>query len=470
MKKHWKPYQANETMPWNLPRVWMLHRRTGFGATWQQLQRDLKDGASKSIARILAGETRENVAEEFEKTSQYLLERAIESGQISRLSAWWILRMYLGSDPFAERRTLMWHNHFATSNRSIQNPFRMYRQNLIFRENGIGKFSTLLDKAIKDPTMLLWLNANDNRRLHPNENLGRELLELFSLGVGNYSENDVKEAARALAGWTANTMSQPPSNPFSETYKDTMKVRPEWHDPFDKTILGKTGTWDGDDLLKIVLEHPATSKRLAWRICDELFGEQVVSEEALTELADGLVEHELDIQWACETILNSELFFSKANLKSRIAPPETFVLGSLIALNTQSRPASTLALSNVMTSLGRSLFEPPNVGGWDGGRLWLNARTLVARSNFVHAVVHNGMNRNAIPPDFGQIVDEFEDKADVESVVGQLGELLLGLDRNADADRALIVSATKEVESKSSDNRWSFAANLLLNSGSAQLC
>ncbi len=249
-----------------------------------------------------------------------------------------------------------------------------------------------------------------------------------------------------------------------------MKVRPEWHDPFDKTILGKTGTWDGDDLLKIVLEHPATSKRLAWRVCDELFGENVVSEEALTELASGLVEHELDIEWAFETILNSELFFSEANLKSRIAPPETFVLGCLIALNTEGRPASTLALTNVFTSLGRSLFEPPNVGGWDGGRLWLNARTLVARSNFVHAVVHNGFNRNAKPPNFDGIVDTFEDNADVESVVSQLGELLLGLDRNAKADRAMIVAATREVENQPIDGRWAFAANLLLNSSSAQLC
>ena len=110
--------------------------------------------------------------------------------------------MYLGPDPFTERRTLMWHNHFATSNRAIQNLFRMYRQNQIFREHGNGKFATLLEKTIKDPAMLLWLNANDNRKAHPNENLSRELMELFTLGIGNYTEKDVKEAARALAGWT----------------------------------------------------------------------------------------------------------------------------------------------------------------------------------------------------------------------------------------------------------------------------
>jgi uncharacterized protein (DUF1800 family) len=470
MNKHWKPYQPTEQTPWNLPRVWMLHRRTGFGANWSQLQRDLNDGPGESVDRILKGTTRENVAKGFEETADILLKQAIQSRQISKLSAWWILRMYLGPDPFTERRTLMWHNHFATSNRTIQNLFRMYRQNQIFREHGQGKFETLLEKAVKDPAMLVWLNANDNRHGHPNENLGRELLELFSLGVGNYSENDVKESARALAGWTVNEMMEQPADPFSEDYKDEMIIRHYWRDRFEKTVLGKTGDWDGDGLLKIVVEHPATSKRLAWRLCDEMFGENVVSGEALTELASGLADKKLDMRWGYETVLNSELFFSQSNLKSRIAAPETFVLGSLIALNTQTRPASTLALTNVFTSLGRSLFQPPNVGGWDGGRLWLNARTLVARSNFVHNVVKNGMNRNAIPPDFSSIIDSFDENTALESVVCQLGELLLGLDRESENDQALIGAASAQLSEKPENERWAFAAHLLLNSSSAQLC
>lgn len=457
-------------MPWNLPRVWMLHRRAGFGANWQQLKRDVKDGPDKSIARVLAGETREEVADGFEETAKFLLKKAIQSQQISRLGAWWILRMYLGPDAFTERRSLMWHNHFATSNRTIQNPFRMYRQNQIFREFGMGKFSTLLEKTIKDPAMLVWLNANDNRRAHPNENLGRELLELFSLGVGNYTEQDVKETARALTGWTANQMRQPPRDPFSETYEDKLRIRNHWRDPFYKTILGKTGNWVGDDVLKIVLEHPATSRRLAWRVCDELFGESVVSDEALAELASGLTENDLDMQWAFKTVLNSELFFSNSNLKSRIAPPETFVLGCLIGLNTETRPANTLALTDAFTLQGRSLFHPPNVGGWDGGRLWLNARTLVARSNFVHEVIHNGMNRNASPPDFDGIVSSFEENTNVESVVSQLSELLLGLDRNSEADRAMILAATQEAQKQPIKDRWAYSSHLLLNSSSAQLC
>ena len=458
-------------MPWNLPRVWMLHRRAGFGANWQQLQRDVEEGFTKTISRVFSGETRERPSEVSEDTTNFLLKQAVQSRQLSRLSAWWILKMYLGPDAFSERRTLMWHNHFATSNRTIQNLFRMYRQNQIFRELGNGKFAALLEKTIKDPAMLVWLNANDNRNARPNENLSRELMELFTLGLGNYSEKDVKEAARALAGWTTSdaTMDQQ-GDPFSDSYEDEMKVRSYWQDNFFKTILGKSGIWDGDDLLRIVLEHPATSKRLAWRVCDELLGEDVVSDEALSELASGLRDHDLDVSWAFETVLKSELFFSKSNLKSRIAPPETYVLGCLIALDTRKCPASTLALANIFTSLGRSLFQPPNVGGWDGGRLWLNARTMVARSNFVHAAVGNGLNRNATPPNFDRIVESFDDNKSVESVICQLGELLLGLDRDSTDDQAMIAAVTNEVQKQPVKSRWAHASQLMLNSTSAQLC
>ena len=467
---HWKPYKPDEQIRWNLPRVWMLHRRSGFGATWQQLQRDLADGPEKSVVRILDGKSREHVAEDFESTSKFLLEQAIQSGQISRLSAWWILRMYLGPNAFEERRTLMWHNHFATSNSTVQNVFRMYRQNRIFRQHGLKEFGTLLNAAIRDPAMLIWLNANDNRQGHPNENLARELMELFSLGEGNYSEQDVKEAARALAGWTVPRMMQAPEDPFVEPNEDKMSIRNHWQDKFFKTVLGKTGDWDGDGLIKIVLEHPATAKRLAWRVCDDLFGEGVVSDDALAELAEGLTENQLNMRWAFETALNSELFFSNANLKSRVAAPETFVLGNLLALNTSARPASTLSLNEVFTQLGRSLFQPPNVGGWDGGRLWLNARTVVARSNFVHSVVSNGLNRKAMAPDFDGLVEGFENNTDIESVVIQLSELLLGLDRDSENDQRLIVEATKQADQQPAGKRWADTVQLLLNSSSAHLC
>ena len=447
----------------------MLHRRAGFGATWSRLQTDLDDGPEKSVARLLRSDLPETEDSGFEKTSRILLKAALDSGQIERLGAWWIWRMYFGHQPFQEKCVLMWHNHFATSNRTLLNPFRMYRQNRIFREHGMGRFRELLIKTVKDPAMLIWLNANDNRREHPNENLGRELLELFSLGIGNYTENDVKEAARALAGWSASRSVSPPDDPFATDDDDTLVIRNHYQDKFHKTILGKTGDWDGNDLLDIVLEHPATAKRLAWRICDELFGESVVSEGALDELATGLKENELNLEWAYKKVLNSHLFFANKNLKSRIAPPETFVLGSLIAMETRKCPASTLALANVFSALGRSLFQPPNVGGWDGGRTWLNGRTLVARSNFVHSLIQDGLNRFSKPPNLAAIVNTFEAPTDSDKVV-QLGELLLGLDKNSESDREMLSAVAAEGMRFSSDSRWPMVATLLLNSASAHLC
>ena len=164
--------------------------------------------------------------------------------------------MLFGPDPLTERLALMWHNHFATSNLKVGNLAFMRRQNELFRQLGRRPFGELLEAVLHDPAMLIWLDAPSNRKGHPNENLARELMELFSLGIGHYTEHDVKEAARALTGWRVE----------NEVFAETAAR----HDDGEKTILGKTGRWKGDDLVRMVLEHPATSRRLAWRIC-ELF-------------------------------------------------------------------------------------------------------------------------------------------------------------------------------------------------------
>src|SRR5262249_42322660 len=157
-----------------------------------------------------------------------------------------------GPDPLTERLVLMWHNHFATSNLKIDNLSAMRTQNELFRKYARAPFNELLEAVVRDAAMLLWLDAPANRKGKPNENLARELMELFTMGIGNYTETDVKEAARALTGWTVN------DDGFCENANA--------HDPEEKTILGKKGKWTGTDLVKFVLEHPATAKRLALRV------------------------------------------------------------------------------------------------------------------------------------------------------------------------------------------------------------
>ena len=267
----WAPYSPSNEAPWNLRRVVHLHRRAAFAATWSEIQRDLKDGPKASIDRLLAGKARsQGVPEDFETTAAQLAETA--SFDTLRTKAWWVYRMFFGPDPLGERLTLLWHNHFATSNAKVNNLDAMREQNRLFRKLARAPFGKLLNAVVRDHALLYWLDAQTNRKGHPNENLARELMELFTLGIGRYTETDVKEAARALTGWAV-----------SAKVADQGFVRmgaegkyhedPAQHDDGEKTILGRKGHWKGTDLVKMLLEHPATAQRLAVRLCEQFMGE-----------------------------------------------------------------------------------------------------------------------------------------------------------------------------------------------------
>jgi uncharacterized protein (DUF1800 family) len=268
--------------------------------------------------------------------------------------------MLFSPDPLAERLALMWHNHFATSNLKVNDLAAMRRQNDIFREFGRAPFGELLKRVVQDPALLIWLDAHANRKEHPNENLARELMEVFTLGVGHFSEIDVKEGARALTGWTM-------------TSKGEFREIAERHDEGEKTILGKKGPWRGDDLIEMLVDNPATSKRLALQICELFMGEGVVDERSLTALADGLRDHNLDVGWAVETVLRSQLFFSEGNIGKRVPGPAEFVVGSIQTVWPHSfggrrwmpaaRPHDCTS-SRGMTRRGADIPRRNSPGGW----------------------------------------------------------------------------------------------------------
>ena len=198
----WAPYVPDDNAPWDLRRVVHLHRRAGFAATWDEIERDLKDGPEASINRLLEGKSRSRgVPDNFAAFADRLADRALAAPASNRLKGWWVYRMLFGPDPLTERLTLMWHNHFATSNLKVNDLALMRRQNETLRSLCRAPFGRLLHAMLRDPALLIWLDAPDNTKGHPNENLARELMELFTLGIGPYSENDVKQAARALTGW-----------------------------------------------------------------------------------------------------------------------------------------------------------------------------------------------------------------------------------------------------------------------------
>jgi uncharacterized protein (DUF1800 family) len=368
----WAPYVPDPAVSWDLRRVVHLHRRAGFAATWDELQRDLQQGPVASVDRLLAGHASRAPAD-FTATADLLADAAVASGDIARLKAWWFYRMLLGPDPLGERLTLGWHDHFATAQTKVEDAALMRRQNDTLRKYARARFGELLNGSVREPALLLYLDAPANRKGHPNENLARELMELFTLGVGQYSETDVKEAARALTGWTVE------EGQFVE--------QPGPHDPGSKTLFGKTGPWGGADLVRLLLDHPATAERLAGKLCRLFFGEGALPSGAASALAAGLRENNLDIGWGVGLILRSRLFFAEANVRTRVLGPVEFAVGAARALGLFDPAPSTLALADWAARMGQDLFEPPNVGGWPGGRAWIHTRGLAARANYAAALL-----------------------------------------------------------------------------------
>jgi uncharacterized protein (DUF1800 family) len=430
MADPWAPYTPDAGTPWTLRRVVHLHRRAGFAATWSEVQRDLADGPRAAIDRLLAGKAAvTGVPREFATVADGLADAAADSGRPERLKAWWLYRMLFGPDPLGERLTLLWHNHFATSNLKVNHLTAMRRQNDLFRGLGRGPFGKLLRAVVRDPALLWWLDAPANRKGHPNENLARELMELFTLGIGHYRENDVKEAARAFTGWTVE------NDAFAEVGA--------FHDAGEKTILKRRGKWTGADLVTLLLEHPATAGRLAWRICDLLLGEGAVPAGGVAALADGLRSRGLDVGWAVATVLQSRAFFADGNLSRRVQGPVEFVVGAARALELFEPASSTLTLAAWTGRLGQDLFYPPNVGGWPGGRSWLTTRSLIGRANFAAALVAGREVGRPGPLDALGLARRHGQARDRDAVTDFYTRLLLGREPTSDWRKRLAAEVSK---------------------------
>lgn len=442
---NWKPYLPSDVLPWNVRRVVHLHRRAGFGATWREIQRDLQAGPDESVKRLLRGAARSN-GEGFNHLADVIGTSAVGSNNPNRLKAWWFYRLLYTPDPLGEKLTLMWHNHFATSNLKVGDLSVMQRQNALFRGQARSDFQNLLEAVTHDPAVLIYLDANSNREGQPNENLSRELMELFTLGIGNYTERDVKEAARALSGWTVR----------DGKFHDNLDVA----DVETKEILGHAGKHRGKELLKILCSHHATSRRIAWRLCEVFMGEEIVDDEALDELATGLRENDLNIGWAVQTILRSRLFFADENIASRVSSPVEFTVGAIRALQVLSPAPQTLLLAEWAARMGQDLFYPPNVGGWSGGKDWLAGQYVVCRANFATAMLQGRLTATGEPPNLGALCEQLGCDYDVGSFVRALSPVLCGV--NPDDQRtSRLVDLVRDSQFGKAD-RLRLAASLML--------
>ena len=249
------------------------------------------------------------------------------------------------------------------------------------------------------------------------------MMELFTLGVGNYSEADVKEGARALTGWTIE------DEQFVES--------PLPHDDGEKTIRGRAGRWNGGDLVKLLLDQPATADRVALKLCRLFLGENAVQPGATSELANGLRDHRLDIGWAVGVILRSRLFFADVNLGARVLSPVEYVVGAARALSLFDPAPSTLALADWSARMGQDLFEPPNVGGWRGGRGWLHSRGLIGRANYAAALVAGRAVGRSVPYDAAALPAKHGFGRGADAVLTFHHRLLFGTDPAPEARRRL---------------------------------
>jgi uncharacterized protein (DUF1800 family) len=283
------------------------------------------------------------------------------------LTAWWLNRMGTTSRPLQEKITLFWHGHFATAIQKVGDTRFMYRQNQLFRDNALGRFDDLLMAVYKDPAMMIWLDGERNIKTAPNENYGREVMELFTLGIGNYTEDDVHAAARAFTGWRLDRQT------------GNVTFIPRLHDFTQKTFLGQTGNWDGGDVSRILAAHPATGRFLATKLWTFFASDQPPT-AAIQKLSDAYYNSDHMIREMVRTLFTIPEFYAPSVRSGHIKSPVEFVVGSIVQLGLAK--VDLRIATRTLTLLGQQLFNPPNVGGWPGGTSWINAATMLGRFNF----------------------------------------------------------------------------------------
>ena len=315
---------------------------------------DVPDHPKLQLAGLTPEERKKKI-EELNRTNR---------DAIDDLRGWWIRRMLQSRWPLREKLTLFWHGHLTTSANEVKAAKLLFIQNGFLRHNCAGNLRTLLTGISRDPAMLRYLDNNTSRKEHPNENYARELMELFTLGIGRYSEDDVKAAARAFTGWSFRA--------------EEFEFHQREHDFGTKTFLGETGNFDGDDIIDIMLKQPCTARYIANKLA-KFFVSDTPDPDFVESVAGLLRENGFEFRPTLQAIFQSEYFYSAKVYRAQVKCPVQLVVGSarLLGVTLDER-----ALAIAMRTLGQDLFYPPTVKGWDGGETWINTTSLLQRYNF----------------------------------------------------------------------------------------
>ena len=311
-------------------------------------------------------------ASEEERRLKLREEQRLQRARVTELRGWWLQRMAKGPRPLQEKMALFWHGHFATSVEKVRDAYLLWRQNELFRRLAVGNWRELLVEVGRDPAMMIYLDQAQSRKQHPNENFAREVLELFALGEGHYTEKDIAEGARALTGWSLDQTRQ------------RFEFRPFFHDDGVKTIFGKTGNFDGEDFLAAVADHPQTGRFMAAKLWNYFAGE-TPSEPLADALADVFHKNGRCFKPLLQAMFRSEEFYAPHLLRNQVKSPVQWLVGTVRMLECELPPA--LMCWGLTRNLGQDLFAPPNVKGWDGGLSWITTNNLLTRYNEAAALV-----------------------------------------------------------------------------------
>ena len=373
-----------------------LLRRAGFGATRDELERYVAQGYEATVEELLHPEDAPPALDDEDLIRRYHVDEnslmLIESCQ-----CYWLYRMINTRRPLEEKLALFWHGLFATGYTKLNHPKQILNQVEKFRHYGLGSFRTILLEVSRDPAMIFWLDNKDSHKDAVNENYGRELLELFSMGVGNYTEHDVRQCSRAFTGWTI----QNAALHTARVARDSVWPygRLDWqfeyhgddHDEGEKTFLGSSGAFDGDKVIDIICEQPATARFVARHLYNFFVGDepqvpawQTVpprDPEAIQTLMSAFVSSGYDIRSVLRVLFNAD-FFKNARF-TRVKSPTEFVVGTARLAGGYSFPeVEDITLALETGYMGQQLLDPPSVEGWHTGAEWINSATLMSRVNF----------------------------------------------------------------------------------------
>ena len=298
--------------------------------------------------------------------------RREQIGDLADLIGWWLERMRESVDPLEEKMTLFWHGHFATSAVKVKNAYYMWRQNQTFREHARGNFNTLVKAMTRDPAMIIWLDLRESRGAHPNENFAREVMELFTLGEGHYTEKDVTEGARAFTGYRI--------DPRDESFL----FQPGQHDNTPKTMLGRSDILDGDQAVDTITAQPACARFMARKLWT-FFAYENPPDALVEALAATMRAHHYEMRPVLRQMFTSQEFYSAQAVREQIKSPVQWLVQTTRELEVTLPPRAPMI--GALKQMGQVPFNPPNVKGWDGGKAWISTSTLLTRYNLAGALL-----------------------------------------------------------------------------------